>query len=160
MVRTQPACGTGRRCALEIETTVLGQVEAAVQCGQERRRLPREQRERVIVQVEVQDIEITGPAAHPLQHQHVQRIGVPDRSAQAQRLIPHRLEGCGRDRIAAREQCHLVTERDQFLGQPVNDAFGAAVKLRRNRFGQRRNLGNAHSPPPVRPARRHDRAGP
>ena len=37
-----------------------------------------------------------------------------------------------------------MAERDQFFDQPVNDPFGSAIELWRNRFGQRRNLGDAH----------------
>src|SRR6185437_15344956 len=41
-----------------------------------------------------------------------------------------------------------MTERDEFLRQPVNDPFGAAVQFGRNCFRQRSYLGNPHEPSP------------
>src|SRR4051812_22205821 len=38
-----------------------------------------------------------------------------------------------------------MTKRDKFLGQPMNDPFGSAVKLGRHSLGQRRNLSDTHS---------------
>ena len=37
-----------------------------------------------------------------------------------------------------------MAEIDQFIGQPGNDTFGAAVEFRRNAFGKRCDLGDAH----------------
>jgi hypothetical protein len=52
---------------------VLRQVESAVQRGQERRRLPVEQRERIIVEMEVQEVElfVVTFAADVFQHHHM-----------------------------------------------------------------------------------------
>ena len=47
-----------------------------------------------------------------------------------QRARPERLELRRGARIAAGEQRDVVAERDQFLGQPMNHAFGAAIQLR------------------------------
>src|SRR5438477_8882737 len=41
-----------------------------------------------------------------------------------------------------------MTERDQFLDEPVHDPLGSTIKLWRNRLGQRSDLGNAHEEPP------------
>ena len=105
MVRTQLACGTGRRCAFEIEIT--GTDENVVNTGwcsgrsslpcsvvRERRRLPVEQRERIVVEMEVQEVELLVVAflPHALQHHHVQRVGIADRSVEAQRLRPGRVK--------------------------------------------------------------------
>src|SRR5205807_10080023 len=69
---------------------VFGQIEPAVQGGQKRSRLPREQRERVIVEMEVQEIEFLVVAflPDPFQHHYVQRVGIADGSVEAQRLRP------------------------------------------------------------------------
>ena len=158
MVRTQFACGTGRRCAFEIEMTghfregvehrlVLGQVQPAVQRGQERRRLPVEQRERIVIEMEVEEVEffVVTFLADPFQHHHVQRVGIADRSVEAQRLRPGRVEfrrGLG---IAAGEQGDVVSQCDEFFGQPVHDPFGAAVQFGGNSLRQRGNLRDAHS---------------
>ena len=69
---------------------MLRQVEPAVQGSEKRRRLAREQREWVIVEVKVQDVELLRPSANALQHGHVQRVGVAHRAVEAQRLRPHR----------------------------------------------------------------------
>jgi hypothetical protein len=47
--------------------------------------------------------------------------------------------------VAAGEQGDFVAEGDEFLRQPMNDALGTAIQLRRNCFGQWRNLSNMHS---------------
>src|SRR6185312_15027868 len=91
MVRTQFACGTGRRCALEIEITgTFEQVEPAMQRGQEGRRLPVEQREWIIVEVEMQEVELLVVAflADALQHHHMQRIRIAYRAVEAQCFWP------------------------------------------------------------------------
>jgi hypothetical protein len=73
---------------------VLRQVEPAMQRGQERRRLPEEQRERIVVEMEVQEIELLVVTFPPdaLKHHHVQCVGIADRSIEAQRLWPCRVE--------------------------------------------------------------------
>jgi hypothetical protein len=67
---------------------MLRQIEPAVQCRDEWCRLAREQREWIVVQVEMQKIEIGPPLPHALQHQHVQRIGVAHRTVEPQRARP------------------------------------------------------------------------
>ena len=49
-----------------------------------------------------------------------------------------------RDRIPAREQSHLVSEPDEFLGQIRDDAFRAPVLFRRHAFIERRDLRYLH----------------
>ena len=130
MVRTQPACGIGRRCALEIEITGTDRERANTGwCSGRSSRpcsvvtngvvLPRKQRERIVVEVEVQEIEFVGALPDLLQHQHVQRVRIADRAVEPQRPRPRRFELRRCARIAAGKQRHVVTERDQFLGQPV-----------------------------------------
>ena len=52
------------------------------------------------------------------------------------------------DRIAAGEQGHVVTHRDQLLGQGIDNALGATVQLWRHRFEKRRDLSNTHEDRP------------
>ena len=107
MVRTQFACGTGRRCALEIEMTgtfekvaehwlMLRQVQPAMQRGHEWRWLPVEERERIIVEMEVQEVELLVVTflANALQHHHVQRVGIAHRAIKAQRFRPSCVKFC------------------------------------------------------------------
>ena len=63
----------------------------------------------------MQDVEFVRALAHVLQHHHVQRVRVADRAVEPQRPRPDRLELRRSARIAAREQGHLVPERDQLL---------------------------------------------
>src|SRR5262249_27415125 len=46
--------------------------------------------------------------------------------------------------IATREQDNLMSEPDQFVGQPRNNALRASIKLGRNGLGQRGYLCNLH----------------
>jgi hypothetical protein len=48
-------------------------------------------------------------------------------------------------RIAAREQDNVMSERNQFVGQPRNNALGASIKLRRNGLSQRGYLRDLHA---------------
>jgi hypothetical protein len=61
---------------------MFGQIEAAVQSRDERRRLPREQREGIVVKVEMQKVEIGHALIDSLQHEHVQRIRIADRAVE------------------------------------------------------------------------------
>ena len=123
---------------------MLGQIEPAVQRGHERRRLAREQRERIIVEMKMQDVEIARALIDALQHHHVQPIGIAHRAVEPQRPRPRRFE-LGRGlRIARGKQRDLVAERDQFLGQPRHDPFGSTIELGRYRLRQRGDLRDMH----------------
>ena len=83
-----------------------------------------EQREVQAIDVEMQDVELFGALAHPVEHQHVVRhriahVGVkPQRAARA----TDELRRC--DRIAAREQSDVMPLPDQFFSELENDALG------------------------------------
>src|SRR5262249_562736 len=109
--------------------------------------LAREKRERVVVEMEMQEVEVGGLLAYPFQHAHVQRVGVADGGVVAQRPRPHGCELRRRLRIAARKQSHIMAKLHHFLDPPMNDALGAAIALRRNRFGQWSYLRDAHENP-------------
>ena len=97
-----------------------------------------------LIDVEMQDVELIGAARDLVEHQHVIGDDIADVGLEPQGAGNARHKLGRRDRIAAREQRHVVPELDQFLGEVVNDAFGPAVGFRGNAFNQRRNLGNTH----------------
>jgi len=82
--------------------------------------------------MEVQKVEffIVTFSSYALQHHHMQRVGIADGSVEAQCPRPRRVKfrrGLG---IAAGEQRDIVSQRYQFLGEPVYHPFGATIKLR------------------------------
>jgi hypothetical protein len=68
---------------------MFGQIEPPVQGCHERRRLPGQQRKRVVIEVAMQNVEITGAPADALQHRHVQRVRIAHRAVEAQRARPY-----------------------------------------------------------------------
>ena len=97
---------------------MLRQVEPAVQRRQERRRLPVEQREWIVIEMKVQKIElfIIAFLPHTLQHHHMQCVGIPNRTVETQRFWPRRIEfrrGAG---IAAGKQGDIMSQCHEFLG--------------------------------------------
>src|SRR5579863_5654200 len=125
---------------------VFRQIEPAVQRCYEWRRLTKKQREWIIVQMEMEEVELLIVAFLPdaFQHHHVKRIGVTDRSVEAQCSRPRRVKLAGGARIAAGKKRDLVPECDEFLGQPVYHPLGSAIKLGWNRLRQRSYLRDAH----------------
>src|SRR5260370_35090837 len=109
---------------------MLRQVEPAMHGGDERRGLTREDREREVVEMEMQDVELTGAAANLLQHRYVQRHGVAHRIVQPQRTRPHWLELGRWLRVAAGEHRDIVAEFPALLGTQRNDALRAPVSVR------------------------------
>ena len=96
--------------------------------------------------MEVQKVEflIVAFLSYALQHHHMQRVGIANGPVEAQRLRPCRVKfrrGLG---IAAGEQRDIISQRYQFLGQPVYHPFGATIKLRGYSLRQRSNLRDAH----------------
>src|SRR5579859_1683643 len=117
-----------------------------MQRGEKGRRLPVEQREWIIVEMEVQEVEflIVTFLADALQHHHVQRIWVAYRAVKAQRLWPRRIKFGRSAGVAAGEQCDVMSQCDQFFGEPMHHPLGAAIKLGWNSLRQRRDLRDAH----------------
>ena len=93
----------------------------------------------------MQEVELGRTPKHALEHHHVQGVGVANRFVVAYRPRPRRVEPRRGAGIAARKQRYLVTERDQLVGEPVDDALRAAIELRRNGLGQRSDLGDVHA---------------
>jgi hypothetical protein len=88
-----------------------------VQSRQERRGLATEQRERPVIEMEVQHIEFGGAAIDLLHHQHMRRHGVADRGIEAQGAGPCGLEFGAGVRITAGEQGDVVTHGHELFGQ-------------------------------------------
>ena len=80
-----------------------------------------------LIDMEVQDVEVVGPLAHAIEHQHVIGNRIPDAGVEPQCLGHAGNEIGGRDRIAACKQRHLVAERHQLFGQIGDDPLGAAI---------------------------------
>src|SRR5215467_13470941 len=95
--------------------------------------------------MKVQQIEIMSPLANSLEHGDMQRIRVADRAVKTQCLRPTCLQVGRGLRIAAREQDNVMSERNQFVGQPRNNALGASIKLGRNGLSQRGYLRDLHA---------------
>ena len=74
-----------------------------------------------------------------LQHADVVRLG-HDRPGQAKCLRARRHQPGARDRVAAREERHIVALPNQLLGQIGDHALGAAVQLWRDALEERRDL--------------------
>src|SRR5262249_30875102 len=124
---------------------VLPQVESAMERGDEWCRLTGKQGKRIVIEMKVQQIEIMSPLADSLEHGDMQRIRVADRAVKTQCLRPTCLQVGRCLRIAARKQDNVMPERNQFVGQPRNNALGASIKLRRNGLSQRGYLRDLHA---------------
>src|SRR5579871_4100825 len=125
---------------------VFGQIEPAVQRGYEWRRLTKKQREWIIVEMEMEEVEFLIVAFLPdaFQHDHVKCIGIADRSVKAQCSRPRCVKFGAGARIAAGKKRDLVSECDKFLGQPMYHPLGSAIKPGWNRLRQRSYLRDAH----------------
>ena len=108
-----------------------------------------EHREMQQVDVEMDDIEAVLRGAQLREHVQVRRdVRFQRRGIQANGLIAageKRGLGVG---IAAGEQGDLMAQIDQRVGQMRHHPFGAAVKLRRDRLVQGRDLGDFHKRTP------------
>ena len=87
--------------------------------------------------MEMQQVELLRPSGDLFDHAHVKSVGITYRAVEPDGGRPHWLEPRARDGIPACKQRDVMPERDEFLGQPRDDAFGSAIKLRRNSFSQR-----------------------
>ena len=148
-VRDRTALAVGDRDERGLREGAIGfselrQVEAPVQGGQERHLLAAEQRQGEVVDVGMDDVELVLAAVDQLDQAIVGRHPIRDRGIKPQRLVPHRRERGGGDGVATGEQGHIVSHRDEFLGQRVDNALGPAVELGGDGFKQRRYLRNTH----------------
>jgi hypothetical protein len=77
----------------------------------------------MVVSMEVQHVEVARPLPHFLQHQHVVRERVANLRIETQASFAACHELRRRFRVAACEQCNLVTLAYQFFGEVGNDPF-------------------------------------
>ncbi len=106
-----------------------------------------EQREmNEMAEMNMDDVELGGAAAHLLQHRQMgrRRRDQAGRVA-AQGAFAHRHQPRAGLRIGAGEQGDLMAPAHQLLGQEGDDPFRTAISRRRHRFEQGRNLSNSHS---------------
>src|SRR5580704_3072261 len=125
---------------------MLREIQPTVQCGQKGRRLPKKEREWIVVEVEVEKVELLVVTflSDTLQHHHVKCIGVSDGSIKAQCSRPCCIKFRGGPGVAACKKCHIVSECDEFLRQPVYHPLGSTIQFRRNSLRQRSYLRDAH----------------
>ena len=85
-----------------------------------------------------------GPAAYLVEHYEMIRQRILDHGIEPQRHVAttDQLGGCLG--ITAGEQRNIVSHRDEFFGQGVDNPLGAAVQLGRYSLEQRRDLSNTH----------------
>ena len=97
-----------------------------------------------MVDVEMQNIEIIEAAIDLIEHHDMIRCHIPDQGIETEGRFRTLHQLRGGNRIAARKQCHVVTQPHQLLGKIGDDTLGAAVKLGWTAFCQRRNLSDFH----------------
>src|SRR6516164_6439585 len=95
------------------------------------------------IRVTVDHIEITGSRGKLVEEYGMRAHWLPVPAAQAQAARDYRHKLSARDRITTREQGHVVPEIDQLLGEPCDDPLGPPIKVRRNAFSERSNLGDS-----------------
>ena len=66
----------------------------------ERRRLPRHQRKREVVEMKMHEIEFVGPPIYLFDHHHMERIGVAHGAVEPQRARPNRLQLGGGNQVS------------------------------------------------------------
>jgi hypothetical protein len=89
-----------------------------------------EHREVQHVDMKVQHVETAHPPAHFMQHRQMRReIGLElhGRGIEPQRLLAHRDQVSSRPRFRGGEKSHIVSQIDQRIAQPGDDALCAAI---------------------------------
>jgi hypothetical protein len=106
--------------------------------------LPGQQGEMQPVYVAMDQVEVVDAFGHLSEQDRLGDRRVRPGATQAQAAGPcwHELRAGGR--VAARKQRDLVSEFDQLVDQPGDDAFCPSVKMRRYAFSKGCNLRDAH----------------
>ena len=97
-----------------------------------------------IVDVEVQDVEISCTLANLVEQQHLVGNGIPDVRIESQGSRRAGDQLSGRDRVSACEQRDVVPLPDQLLGQVIHDPLRPAVEPWPYAFEQWSNLRDPH----------------
>src|SRR6266404_479895 len=95
-----------------------------------------------VVEMKVNDVELSDAVQHFLKHHKMMRKLVDTLVViEAQRFRAAWHQVCRCFGVSARKQCYFVSILNERLGQIRNNPLGAAVKLWRNAFVERRYLG-------------------
>ena len=93
----------------------IGQVLPAMQRGDGAAGERPEQWEMKLIDMEVQKVELAGPLADAVEHQHIIGDRIAHVGVEPQRLRDAGREGSRRNGVAARKQRDIVAECHQFL---------------------------------------------
>jgi hypothetical protein len=108
-----------------------------------------EQREMHQIDMEMQQVELVGAAAHVVQHRQVRgQIGFERMRVQPEGARTRRDQFGARAAVPAGEDRDLVSQIDQCIGQVSHDAFCASVEAGRDRFIQRCDMSDTHGADP------------
>ena len=122
----------------------VGKVEAAVQGRQRAVGETGHEREMQQINMEMDDVEIVGLAAHVVQHHQMVGQGVLDGGIESQGHVRAADQFRRGPRVAAGKQGDVVALMNKFFGEVGNHPLGAAVEVGRHAFHQRGNLRNPH----------------
>jgi hypothetical protein len=94
--------------------------------------------------VKVQDVELVGPAPHPVEHKHVIGKGVFDRWIQTECLAGARHQFGAAEGVAAGKQRDRVSLTNELFGEPEDHSFGSPIEAGWNAFHQWSDLRDFH----------------
>jgi hypothetical protein len=97
-----------------------------------------------IVDVKVQDVKLIRAPACLIEHNHVMGQRIPHPGVKAQRVLSTRRQLRRGQRVATREQGHLVALPDQLFSQVGNDPLGTAVEAGWDALDERSDLRYLH----------------
>ncbi len=123
----------------------MRQVEAAVERVHGGRPHQPREREREIVHVAVDQVELLGPFEYLRQLHHVRRERIGDAVVQPDRTRHRRHQRRRGAGIAAGEERDVVPAAHLFLDQVGDDALGASVESGRHALVQRSHVSDAHA---------------
>src|SRR5260370_20442400 len=115
-----------------------------------RNRLPSAERKMQVIDMKMNDVELTRVLENTLQHDEMVGHLALVTFIQTQRPPARRHQPRIRLRISARKERHFVALSHQFFGEIRHHAFRSSIILRRHAFIKRRHLCNSHtqtSPP-------------
>jgi len=96
------------------------------------------------VDMRVYHVKLVGVLRHGFEQRGASGCRVGTWPSEAKRLRPRGVELCAGAGVATGKKRHLMSETDEFIDQPSDDAFCAAIEFWRNAFSQRCDLRNAH----------------
>ena len=115
-----------------------------MQRGEEGGVLAGEDGERMKIDVEVEDVEVGGGAADEFDHAGVRCVVDLEVAGEAGGGVADGDELGGGAAVARGEEGDVMAHGDEGFGEPVDDAFGAAVPQGGDGFEERGDLRNTH----------------